>query len=144
MCYLIIVSNRGPYSFSKRFLAGAEACLKKGTRPKGIRFGEGGLVQAMAGLLRNGRWNTTWLGASMGDRDIDVVRGYYTPLFRKMERKKYAPDHFPHIEIVPDTRMRFRYKEYDFYIRFVFFDTEHMHSYYSRFANGFLLSLIHI
>lgn len=144
MCYLIIVSNRGPYSFSERFLAGAEACLKKGTRPKGIRFGEGGLVQAMAGLLRKGRWNTTWLGASMGDRDIDVVRGYYTPLFRKMERKKYAPDHFPHIEIEPDTRMRFRYKEYDFYIRFVFFDTEHMHSYYSKFANGFLWPLMHL
>jgi trehalose-6-phosphate synthase len=144
MSYLIIVSNRGPYSFSKHFLAGAEACLKNGTRPKGIRFGEGGLVQAMAGLLRKGRWNTTWLGASMGDRDIEVARGHYTPLFRKMEKEKYAPDHFPHIEIEPDTRMRFRYKEYDFYMRFVFFDTEHMHSYYSRFANGFLWPLMHL
>ncbi|MBW2000792.1 MAG: trehalose-6-phosphate synthase [Deltaproteobacteria bacterium] len=40
--------------------------------------------------------------------------------------------------------MRFRYKDYDFYMRFVFFDTRHMHSYYNRFANGFLWPLMHL
>jgi trehalose-6-phosphate synthase len=144
MSYLVIVSNRSPFSFSQDFLSNAETCLKRGMRPRGIVLGEGGLVQAMAGLLKPGKWTTTWLGASMGDRDIEVARGHYNRLFKRMEKEKYAPRHFPHIEIKPDARMRFRYKEYDFYMRFVFFDTKHMHSYYSKFANGFLWPLMHL
>jgi len=41
-------------------------------------------------------------------------------LFEKMKKENYAPEHFPYIEIEPDTRMHFRYKDYDFYMRFVF------------------------
>lgn len=141
---LVIVSNRGPVSFSEDLLREAEACVKRGTRPKAPEFGEGGLVRAMAGLLKPGKWNTTWVGASMGDRDIDVARGHYTRLFKRMKKEKYAPDYFPHIEIYPDARMHFRYKEYDFYMRFVFFDTKHMHSYYNKCANGFLWPLMHL
>ncbi len=144
MSYLVIVSNRGPFSFSAGFLNNAEACIKSGTQPEAPSFGEGGLVQAMAGLLKPGKWDTTWIGASMGDRDIDVARGHYTRLFRRMKKEKLAPYHFPHIEIERDARMHFRYKEYDFYMRFVFFDTKHMHSYYSKFANGFLWPLMHL
>ncbi|MBW1981491.1 MAG: trehalose-6-phosphate synthase [Deltaproteobacteria bacterium] len=144
MSNLVIVSNRGPFSFSEDFLAKAEACLKEGRQPEELSFGEGGLVQAMAGLLKPGRWETTWIGASMGDRDIDVARGHYTGLFHHMKKNRFAPDQFPHIEIDPETRMHFRYKEYDFYMRFVFFDTKHMHSYYSKFANGFLWPLMHL
>jgi len=141
---LVIVSNRGPFSFSEGFFEEAKACLKTGVRPKDLSFGEGGLVQAMAGLLKPGNWRTTWLGASMGDRDIDVARGHYTGLFRKMVKRGYAPEDFPRIEIDSDDRMHFRYKEYDFYMRFVFFDTKHMHSYYNKFANGFLWPLMHL
>ena len=144
MSYLVIVSNRGPFSFSEEFLKKAQACLKKGTEPEAPSFGEGGLVQAMAGLLKPGRWDTTWIGASMGDYDIDVARGHYTRLFRRMKKAEYAPNHFPHIEIKRDGRMHFKYKKYDFYMRFVFFDTRHMHSYYSKFANGFLWPLMHL
>ena len=144
MSYLVIVSNRGPFSFSAGFLNNAEACIKSGTQPEAPSFGEGGLVQAMAGLLKPGKWDTTWIGASMGDRDIDVARGHYTRLFRRMKKEKLAPCHFPHIEIERDARMHFRYREYDFYMRFVFFDTKHMHSYYSKFANGFLWPLMHL
>ena len=144
MSYLVIVSNRGPFSFSAGFLNNAEACIKSGTQPEAPGFGEGGVVQAMAGLLKPGKWDTTWIGASMGDRDIDVARGHYTRLFRRMKKEKLAPYHFPHIEIERDARMHFRYREYDFYMRFVFFDTKHMHSYYSKFANGFLWPLMHL
>jgi len=144
MSYLVIVSNRGPFSFSAGFLNNAEACIKSGTQPEAPSFGEGGLVQAMAGLLKPGKWDTTWIGASMGDRDIDVARGHYTRLFRRMKKEKLSPYHFPHIEIERDARMHFRYREYDFYMRFVFFDTKHMHSYYSKFANGFLWPLMHL
>ncbi|MEJ2363783.1 MAG: trehalose-6-phosphate synthase, partial [Deltaproteobacteria bacterium] len=144
MSYLVIVSNRGPFSFSEEFLKNAQACLKKGTEPEAPSFGEGGLVQAMAGLLKPGRWDTTWIGASMGDCDIDVARGHYTGLFRKMKKANYAPGHFPHIEIQREGRMHFKFKDYDFYMRFVFFDTKHMHSYYSKFANGFLWPLMHL
>jgi trehalose-6-phosphate synthase len=144
MSYLVIVSNRGPFSFSEDFLRNAQECLKKGAQPEALSFGEGGLVQAMAGLLKPGKWDTTWLGASMGENDIDVARGHYTRLFRRMKKAKYAPELFPQIEIRPDGRMHFRYKEYDFYMRFVFFDTTHMHSYYSKFANGFLWPLMHL
>jgi trehalose 6-phosphate synthase len=144
MSYLVIVSNRGPFSFSEEFLKDAQACLKKGTEPEAPSFGEGGLVQAMAGLLKPGRWDTTWIGASMGDYDIDVARGHYTRLFKRMKEAKYAPNHFPHIEIQRDGRMHFKYRDYDFYMRFVFFDTRHMHSYYSKFANGFLWPLMHL
>ncbi|MGD9031733.1 MAG: trehalose-6-phosphate synthase [Desulfobacteraceae bacterium] len=144
MTDLIIVSNRGPFSFSDNLLKDAEKRLKERKRPKAPDFGEGGLVQSMAGLLKHGKWNTTWLGASMGDRDIDVARGHYTGLFKRMIREKYAPKHFPYIEIAPGNRMHFRYKEYDFYMRFVFFDTKHMHSYYGKFANGFLWPLMHL
>lgn len=141
---LVIASNRGPFSFSDKFLNKASASLKKGTVPEAPEFGEGGLVKAMSGLLKPGKWNTTWLGASMGDRDIDVARGHYTKLFKRMQKEGYAPQHFPLIEIKPDARMHFRYKLYDFYLRFVFFDTEHMHSYYGKFANGFLWPLMHL
>jgi trehalose-6-phosphate synthase len=144
MSDLIMVSNRGPFSFSDDLLKDAEKCIKQGKRPKAPDFAEGGLVQSMAGLLKHGKWNTTWLGASMGDRDIDVARGHYTGLFERMIREKYAPDHFPYIEIAPGNRMHFRYKKYDFYMRFVFFDTRHMHSYYGKFANGFLWPLMHL
>ena len=144
MSYLVIVSNRGPFSFSEDFLKNAEKCLRKGTQPEAPSFGEGGLVQAMSGLLKPGKWDTTWIGASMGEYDIDVTRGHYTELFSKMREAKYAPDHFPHIEIQRDGRMHFKYREYDFYMRFVFFDTRHMHSYYSNFANGFLWPLMHL
>ncbi len=73
----------------------------------------------------------------MGDRDIDVARGHYTHLFRDMIESGYAADHFPDIVIDPDNRMHFRYRYFDFYMRFVFFDTRHMHSYYSKFAKAF-------
>ena len=82
MSDLVIVSNRGPFSFSAEFLSQAEASLKSGTRPETTGLGEGGLVQAMSGLLKPGKWNTTWLGASMGDKDIDVARGHYGRLLR--------------------------------------------------------------
>jgi trehalose 6-phosphate synthase len=144
MSYLVIVSNRGPFSFSEDFLKNAEKCLRNGTEPEAPSFGEGGLVQAMSGLLKPGKWDTTWIGASMGEYDIDITRGHYTALFSKMREAKYAPDHFPHIEIQRDGRMHFKYREYDFYMRFVFFDTRHMHSYYSKFANGFLWPLMHL
>ena len=144
MSYLVIVSNRGPFSFSKELLSHAEESLKQGTQPEEVRFGEGGLVQAMSGLLRPGKWTTTWLGASLGNRDIDVARGHYTGLFKRMTKEGYAPGHFPHIEIEQDNRMRFRYRDYDFYMRFVFFDARHMYSYYNKFANGFLWPLMHL
>ena len=88
MSDLVIVSNRGPFSFSEDFLTQAEECLKSGTRPKAPKFGDGGLVTAMAGLLKADKWNPTWIGASMGDRDIDVARGHYTELFRRMGKEK--------------------------------------------------------
>ncbi|MCF8062191.1 MAG: trehalose-6-phosphate synthase [Deltaproteobacteria bacterium] len=141
---LVIVSNRGPFSFTSEFLNQVEHRLENGKWPSPPRFGEGGLGQAMSGLLRPGAWRTTWLGSSMGDRDVDVARGHYSHLFQGMEEKGLAPQWFPHIEIDPDNRMHFRYGEYDFFMRFVFFDTPHMHSYYSRFANGFLWPLIHL
>ncbi len=144
MSDLVIVSNRGPFQFSGDFIANAEAYLARGTPPDSPKFGEGGLVQAMAGLLKPGKWRTTWIGASMGDKDIDVARGHYRGLFRRMEEVGLAPDHFPLIEINPDARMHFRYKGYDFYMRFVFFDTKHMRSYYNKFANGFLWPLMHL
>ncbi|MBU2498075.1 MAG: trehalose-6-phosphate synthase, partial [Proteobacteria bacterium] len=144
MSDVLIVSNRGPFSFSEDFLNAAEACLNQGNPPTAPTFGEGGLVQAMAGLLRPGRWHPTWIGASMGDRDIDVTRGYYARLFDGMKKKGFAPGHFPHIEIDRDNRMRFRYGAYDFQMRFVFFDTTQMHSYYSKFANSFLWPLMHL
>jgi trehalose-6-phosphate synthase len=144
MSDLVIVSNRGPFSFSEAFLKGAQRSVDTGKQPDPPEFGAGGLVQAMSALLKPGSWNTTWIGASLGDRDIDVARGHYTHLFEKMITQGASPDQFPHIEIKPDNRMRFRYRDYDFYMRFVFFDTRHMHSYYSRFANGFLWPLMHL
>jgi trehalose-6-phosphate synthase len=144
MANLVIVSNRGPFSFSEDFLSKADECLKQDTSPDPPRFGEGGLVQAMAGLLRRGRWEPTWIGASMGDMDFDVARGHYKWLFEAMARKSHSPERFPHIEIGPDRRMHFRYRDYDFFMRFVFFDTKHMHSYYSKFANGFLWPIMHL
>ncbi len=144
MSALVIVSNRGPFSFSEDFLAETEACLKKGVQFRPLEFGEGGLVQAMASLLKPGKWNPTWIGASMGDRDIDVARGHYSRLFKRMLKEGHAPEHFPQIVIESDGRMRFHYKDYDFYLRFVYFDTKHMHSYYSRFANGLLWPLLHL
>ncbi len=141
---LVIVSNRGPFSFNSEFLNQVEYRLENGKWPSPPRFGEGGMVQAMSGLLRPGPWRTTWLGASMGDRDVDVARGHYSQLFQGLEENGLAPKWFPHIEIDADNRLHFRYTEYDFFMRFVFFDTRHMHSYYSRFANGFLWPLFHL
>ncbi|PKN27703.1 MAG: hypothetical protein CVU64_15340 [Deltaproteobacteria bacterium HGW-Deltaproteobacteria-21] len=141
---LVIVSNRSPFHFTTEFLENAEECLRKGVAPKPPGFGEGGLVQAMAGLLRGGEWNPTWIGASMGDRDVDVARGRYSDLFQRMLDENHAPEHFPHIEIGHDHRMRFRYRDYSFCMRFVLFDITHMHSYYSRFANGFLWPIMHL
>jgi hypothetical protein len=71
MSDLVIVSNRGPFSFSRGFLTETEDSLRSGVYPKPLEFGEGGLVQAMASLLKPGKWRPTWIGASMGDRDIE-------------------------------------------------------------------------
>jgi len=144
MSDLVIISNRGPFSFSESFLAGAEECLHRGTAPEAPKFGEGGLVQAMSSLLKCGKWNATWISSSMEDRDIEVARGHYARLFCDMVEQGYAPHSFPLVEIGPDTRMHFRYQDYDFFMRFVFFDTRHMHSYYNKFANGFLWPLMHL
>ncbi|MFO7737467.1 MAG: trehalose-6-phosphate synthase [Desulfatiglandaceae bacterium] len=144
MSDLVIISNRGPFSFSGGFLNEVQDSLEKGLPPVAPEFGDGGLVKAMAGLLKAGNWNPTWIGASMGDRDVDVSRGHYNQLFQKMTTEGYAPEHFPQIQINPDNRMHFRYQEYDFYLRFVFFDTKHMHSYYNKFTNGFLWPLMHL
>ncbi len=144
MSDLVIVSNRGPFSFSDGFLGEAKRYLNEGRKPNPPKFGAGGLVQAMSSLLKPGSWNPTWLGASMGNRDIDVARGHYAPLFKKMTQEGHSPHNFPHIEIEPDTRMHFKYRDYDFHLRFVFFDTRHMHSYYNKFANGFLWPLMHL
>ena len=144
MSDLVIASNRGPFSFSEDFIQEAEESLEKGELPESQDFGAGGLVGAMAGLLKGDKWNTTWIGASMGEKDIDVARGHYDSLFKKMREKNIAPSHFPLIQIDEGTRMHFTYKEYDYHMRFAFFDTRHMHSYYSKFANGFLWPLMHL
>jgi trehalose-6-phosphate synthase len=144
MSDLVIVSNRGPFSFTGDFLQEAEQCLAKGNSPEPPKFGAGGLVQAMTGLLKSDKWTTTWVGASMGDKDIEVTRGHYDQLFDRMFREGHAPNRFPHIEIDPENRMHFRYKDYDFYMRFVFFDSVHMQGYYGKFANGFLWPLMHL
>jgi len=141
---LVIVSNRGPFAFSDDFIQGAERALQTETPPEPPKFGEGGLVQAMAGLLKMEHWKPIWVGASMGAQDIPVTYGYHSHLFEAMRSLGYAPDAFPLIEIDPDRRLHFRYREYDFYMRLVFFDTTHMHSYYSRFSNGFLWPLMHL
>ena len=141
---LVIVSNRGPFSFTEKLLGHVEKCLRNSERPISPKFGEGGLVQAMAGLLKPGNWETTWIGASMGDRDLDVARGHYRTLFKEVGESGLTPEHFPHIEIDADNRMHFRFLDYDFYMRFVFFDAQHMFSYYSKFANGFLWPLMHL
>ncbi|MCG6877687.1 MAG: trehalose-6-phosphate synthase, partial [Deltaproteobacteria bacterium] len=141
---LYIVSNRVPFGFSKAFLKKAETALDNQERPPESPFGQGGLVKAMAGLLKGDQWNTTWIGASMGDQDIEVTRGHYRELFQEMAVKGHTPQSFPLIEIDPNNRMHFRFKDYDFYMRFVFFDIYHMKSYYSKFANGFLWPLLHL
>jgi trehalose-6-phosphate synthase len=141
---LALVSNRGPFAFSQRFIHEAEESLRTNTPPVPPTFGEGGLVQAMAGLLRGDRWRPIWIGASLGDKDIDVAYGHHNELFEKMHEHGYAPEYFPEIVIEPNKRIRFRYRDYDFYMRIVFFDTEHMHSYYTTFSNGFLWPLMHL
>jgi len=141
---LYIVSNRSPFSFSKGFLDQAEDALQHNEAPATPPFGQGGLVQAMSGLLKGDQWNTTWVGASMGDRDIEVTRGHYQWLFQEMADRGHTPEAFPLIDIDADNRMHFRFKDYDFYMRFVFFDMHHMQSYYSQFANGFLWPMLHL
>ena len=141
---LLIISNRGPFSFTDRFIKlAAETASDKG-RVKSPDFGQGGLVQAMSGLLKSSRWKTTWIGASMGDRDIDVARGHYSDLFKRLARENCAPQKFPLIEIEAESKILFRYRDYKFYIRFVFFDSKHMNSYYGKFSNGFLWPLMHL
>jgi trehalose 6-phosphate synthase len=98
----------------------------------------------MAGLLNAEKWNPIWVGASMGDKDIEVTRGHYESLFEVIQSRGYAPRDFLMIRIDEDRRLHFRYKDYDFVMRLVFFDTKHMHSYYSKFANGFLWPLMHL
>ena len=142
--HLYIVSNRIPFSFSKSFLQTAQEAIRNGGTPPNPSFGQGGLVKAMRGLLKGDQWTTTWVGASMGDQDIEVTRGHYRTLFQQMEASGHTPDLFPFIKIDPDNRMHFRFQEYEFYMRFVFFDTHHMQSYYSKFANGFLWPLLHL
>ena len=80
MSDLLIISNRAPFSFSEVFLSEAEKCLKSGKAPDAPKFGEGGLVQAMSSLLKPGKWNPTWIGSSMGERDIEVARGHQRTL----------------------------------------------------------------
>jgi len=145
MSDLVIASNRGPFSFSEDFVKEAEESIEKGSSlPEPQDFGAGGLVGAMAGLLKGDNWDTTWIGASMGEKDIDVARGHYNFLFKKMLEEEIAPYHFPLIQIDEGNRMHFTYKEYDYYMRFAIFDTKHMHSYYSKFSNGFLWPLMHL
>lgn len=142
--HLYIVSNRIPFSFSKAFLKKAEEAVRNAEAPPIPPFGQGGLVKAMRGLLKSDQWNTTWVGASMGDQDIEVTRGHYRTLFEDMAAGGQTPDFFPLIQIDPDNRMHFKFQDYEFYMRFVFFDTHHMQSYYSKFANGFLWPLLHL
>lgn len=72
--HLYIVSNRVPFSFSKSFLNEAQDAVRHNESPPIPAFGQGGLVKAMRGLLKSDQWNTTWVGASMGDQDIEVTR----------------------------------------------------------------------
>jgi len=58
---LVIVSNRAPFSFSDQFLKQGADYLAKGIMPEPPKFGEGGLVNAMAGLLKQSVWNPTWV-----------------------------------------------------------------------------------
>ena len=141
---ILIISNRGPFSFTDKFIRNAQDMLDQKGRFRSPDFGQGGLVQAMSGLLKSPKLNATWIGASMGNRDIEVTRGHYSGLFARLAEKKYSPDKFPLIEIGPGNRMRFKYGEYNFYIRFVFFDSKHMSSYYGKFSNGFLWPLMHL
>lgn len=141
---LVIVSNRAPFAFTDSFMSDTEEAMRAGSAPAPPKFGEGGLVQAMAGLLNAEKWNPIWVGASMGNKDIEVTRGHYESLFEEIQARGYAPENFIMIRIDEDRRLHFRYRDYDFVMRLVFFDTEHMHSYYSKFANGFLWPLMHL
>ncbi|NTW35383.1 MAG: trehalose-6-phosphate synthase [Syntrophobacteraceae bacterium] len=141
---LVIVSNRAPFAFSEAFLQGAEEAMRSDTAPVPPKFGEGGLVQAMAGLLNTEKWTPIWVGASMGNKDVEVTRGHYEALFDAIQSKGYTPQDFLMISIDPEGRLHFRFRDYDFVMRLVFFNTEHMESYYSTFANGFLWPLMHL
>jgi trehalose-6-phosphate synthase len=132
---IVIASNRSALDFKKKDLA----------RKEPIKFGDGGLVQAMAGLLKKkNEWQTIWYGASMGDADEDVVNRCYDDLFEEMLKSGIAPENFPFVKIDDDKRIHFEYKDYDFLMKKIFFDSTQMKRYYTNFSIGFLWPVLHL
>jgi len=99
---LIIVANRSPINFEK-----------EGEKP---RLGIGGLVQAMSGLLKDGK--TSWVGLAGGEYD-----------FQKC-----------------DSEHRIEYKDdvYHFHMKKVFLSQRAIKRYYFNFCNSYLWPLFHL
>jgi len=72
--------------------------------------------------------------------EIFKVQSEIAQIIAKELYSTITPEEKRIIEIIPTTDLN----AYDFFMRFVFFDTKHMHSYYGKFANGFLWPLLHL
>jgi trehalose 6-phosphate synthase/phosphatase len=146
---LIIASNRGPFSFSEDFLNKTEKALKDDQQLPEINLGQGGLVQAMSGLLKKNGTIPTWISASMGNKDSEVGKGYFSELFEKINKRGYSTESFPFIEVKENIdkdepgKIHFVFKDYDFFIRNVSIEKKPMKRYYDNFCNGPIWNLMH-
>jgi trehalose 6-phosphate synthase/phosphatase len=149
---LNLVTNRPPYNFDYKTLDNLKSCLINNSKPNTPAFGDGGLVQALAGLLKKGDYSqnkiTTWYGISMGDADYDVMKGHMNNIIKTIN-KKYDHNIYPHIKQEGDKRdknriINFKFSNYDFDMRYIFLEQVQMDSYYKDTSNQFLWPLFHL
>jgi trehalose-6-phosphate synthase len=142
---LLIASNRGPLGFNEKFLKYIRECLKNNIQPIMPDVSEkGGLVGAMSSLLVEKNRKTGWISTSMSKKDVDVVRGHYNPLFYELINKNYTIQKFPEIKIDETQRVHVKDNTYNYFNKYVFFNSDHMNTFYNEFANGFLWPLMHL
>ncbi|MGM5480705.1 MAG: trehalose-6-phosphate synthase, partial [Nanobdellota archaeon] len=148
---LNFVQNRVPFSITYKFLEELENAKKEGRDPVRPNIGAGGLVAAEMPLLhKDSPFEVNMFGVSMGNAEIDVLKGYNKELL-EFYNKKWAEDS-PFIKITPgnddneDTKkfLGIEFEENKYNQQLIFMDEALREGYYKKFANEFLWPLMHL
>lgn len=148
---LNFVQNRVPFVVNQSYLERLNKARRNNTEPESPIIGAGGLIAAELVLLnKNSPFDVNMFGVSMGDAEIDVLKGYHKELITHFNEKWTSDSPFIKLTeetsrtIDPKKMLKFEFKDIKYKQQLIFLDEAMQDGYYKEFANEFLWPLMHL
>ncbi|MFW6378419.1 MAG: trehalose-6-phosphate synthase [Nanoarchaeota archaeon] len=148
---LNFIQNRVPFSISYEYMNMLEQARLEGKDPIAPNIGAGGLVAAELPLLhKDSPFDVNMIGVSMGNAEMDVLKGYFADTIKHFNDKWDLQSPFIRLtkedEITENTKkkLKLEFDEIKYSQELIFMDESLKEGYYKNFANEFLWPLMHL